>query len=248
MFGPESRLETGQHPIGGGERTHDRQVMHFTIPEIVERKDAGGSPFMTYELHLNGLHHASVRYRQLHNLHQQLKRELPNGLPVFPPKKLMMLTATQLEERKTALEKYLQLISQDPKLSGSLAFNGFLLASQLETWADHESGTLVDLHVYLMNDQKFTIRGRPTLQTDDILEVSDLFSVIGRTRRELEPFQNLAKQLAIPDELIFCFGLYLIQRHDQCLQLVRKFQENESPYIAMKAHRGDNLKLVLRKR
>jgi len=197
---------------------------------------------MTYEVHLNGLHHCSVRYRQLHNLHQQLKRELASisggncgGLPVFPPKKLMVLSSIQLEERKMALEKYLQLVSQDPRLSGGLAFNGFLLAAQQESWADSEASTgsggggqMVDLDVYLMNDQKYTVRGRCSLQTDDVLEI-------------------LGKELGIPEELIFCYGLFLIRRQEASVQIVRKFQEHESPYISMKAQHGSDLKLVLRK-
>ena len=148
--------------------------MHFTIPEALERKDTSGSSFMTYEVHLNGLHHCSVRYRQLHHLHQQLKRELPPGtpMPTFPPKKLMVLSPIQLEERKMSLERYLQLVSQEPRLSTCLAFNGFLLASQQESWADADGGTMVELDVYLMNDQKYTVRGRGSMQTEDVLEVS----------------------------------------------------------------------------
>jgi hypothetical protein len=62
-----------------------------------------------YNIHINGVFHCTVRYRQLHNLHEQLKKEYgANNLPVFPPKKLLPLSSTQLEERRAMLEKYIQ--------------------------------------------------------------------------------------------------------------------------------------------
>ena len=53
-----------------------------------------------------------------------------------------------------------------------------MLAAQQETWDPPlDGGTIghddeVDLKVFLMNDQQYNIRGRPTLQTEDILEVT----------------------------------------------------------------------------
>lgn len=50
-----------------------------------------------------------MRYKQLHNLHEQLKAEFGSDrLPSFPPKKLLPLTEAQLEERRASLEKYIQ--------------------------------------------------------------------------------------------------------------------------------------------
>ena len=51
---------------------------------------------------------------------------------------MLILSQVQVEERRYGLERYLQLISQDTRLSQTLAFNGFLLASQQETHADPE--------------------------------------------------------------------------------------------------------------
>ena len=70
------------------------------------------------------MRHCVLRFRQLHALHEQLRRELPfpsaasatasrpAALPPFPPKKLLPLTVPQLEERRAMLEKYLQRLSQ----------------------------------------------------------------------------------------------------------------------------------------
>lgn len=60
-------------------------------------------------MHINGVFHCTVRYKQLHNLHEQLKREFGVEIPHFPPKKILPLTSGQLEERRLLLEKYIQL-------------------------------------------------------------------------------------------------------------------------------------------
>ena len=87
----------------------------------------------------------------------------------------MPLTLNQLEERRIALEKYLQLLSQDPRISNGIVFNGFLLAAQQETAS--EKADEVDLEVYLMNDSKVNIHGLTILQTAEILEVSTYFEL-----------------------------------------------------------------------
>ena len=215
--------------------------------------------FQSFEVHLNGVHHCSVRYRQLHYLHQQLRKELqPTTLPMptFPPKKMLILSQAQVEERRFGIERYLQLVSQDPRLSHSLAFNGFLLAIQQETHADPERTNEVDLDVFLMNDQKITVRGWTILQTPDIIE-------------------RVCAQLGIPDWHIPHFGLFLVQRSESNvtqganieskgekekvqlkmsnnqMTLVKRLQAYESPYISLKSHPvsniGNKLKLMLRK-
>ena len=126
----------------------------------------------------------------MHHLHAQIKKELSAqpglslGLqPVqFPPKKFLsgrVLSGIQLEERRQGLERWLQLVSQPgTPTASSHALQGFMLAAQRETWAPPslsqsggEDDDVVDLDVFLMNDQKFTVRGRPSLQTEDVLEV-----------------------------------------------------------------------------
>ena len=88
----------------------------------------------------------------------------------------MPLTLNQLEERRISLEKYLQLLSQDPRISNGIVFNGFLLAAQQETAS--EKADEVDLEVYLMNDSKVNIHGLTILQTAEILEVSILKCIL----------------------------------------------------------------------
>ena len=90
----------------------------------------------------------------------------------------MPLTLNQLEDRRLGLEKYLQLLSQDPRVANGITFNGFLLAAQQETAS--EKSDEVDLDVYLMNDSKISIRGLTVLQTEEVLEVRILIRIFFR--------------------------------------------------------------------
>jgi sorting nexin-17 len=190
--------------------------MHFSIPETVAQPDDKGGAYTGYRLHINGVYHCLVRYRQLHTLHLQLRRELPApSLPAFPPKKLFHLTEGQVEERRLLLERYLQLVSQDPRVSNSQTFNTFLLAAQQET--RRERSESVSLDVFLMNEHKISLTILTVEQTDAVLE-------------------QVCKELNIPDDLIYCFSLFLIRRdEDGDITIVRKLQDFESPYISQKA-------------
>ena len=201
-------------------------------------------------VHINGVRHCIVRFRQLHALHEQLRREfMPHTLPSFPPKKLLPLTLAQIEERRIGLENYLQIVSQDPRIAHSLTFNGFLLAAQQETRS--EKMEEVGLDVFLMNDRKISVRGLTILQTEEVLEVSfkDLIpSIIPLPNFSFLFFQRVCKQLDVPDEYVYYFALYLMQRRENGdFVIVRKLQDFESPYISQKSCSSGSLKLVLRK-
>ena len=161
----------------------------------------------------------------------------------------MPLTLNQLEDRRIALEKYLQLLSQDPRTSNGMVFNAFLLAAQQETAS--EKAEEVDLEVYLMNDSKVTIHGLTILQTAEVLEVN--FTYHSYFKKHIHIFliflllQKSCTLLGVPDDLVYHFALFLVQRDDQTgeISILRKLQDYESPYISQKAF--NNVKLVLRK-
>lgn len=76
--------------------------------------------FQGFNIHINGSFHCCLRYKQLHSLHEQLKKSLPTLLlPTFPSKKLLPLTPNQLEQRRASLERYIQLgeYKDDPSCS-----------------------------------------------------------------------------------------------------------------------------------
>ncbi|KDR21557.1 sorting nexin-17 [Zootermopsis nevadensis] len=201
--------------------------MHFSIPDTEEFSDESGSTYMGYNIHINGVFHCTVRYRQLHNLHEQLKKEYgANNLPVFPPKKLLPLSSSQLEERRAMLEKYIQSVGQDPRLVNTDLFNGFLLSAQQETSC--EKSQEVPLDVFLMNGYKISLNVVTTERSDQVLE-------------------KACHQLNLPNEYVYYFSLFLINREeDGDITILRKLQDFESPYISEKSIQGVH-RVVLRK-
>lgn len=133
----------------------------------------------------------------MHCLYEQIKKEfssIASQLPPFPPKKILPLSANQLEERRLYLEKYIQagkmwcfvvifaltlpvndfffvyvLVGQEPILSNSELFNGFLLTAQQETSGHVTENATLD--VFLMNGYKISLNIQTNERSDQILEV-----------------------------------------------------------------------------
>jgi len=201
--------------------------MHFSIPDTNTDQDSAGASFTVFNLHINGAYHCSVRYRQLHSFHDQIKKEF-GSLPNFPPKKILSLTAGQLEERRVQLEKYIQTLSQNIEVSGSTTFNNFLLQAQQESQSEAVENVCIDM--YLMNGNKLSLSIVSTDQTDSVLETA-------------------AQQMSLPEDLTYYFGLYLLRKEDVGEHsIVRKLQEFESPYISLRAaNKANPHRIVIRK-
>ncbi|XP_067882146.1 sorting nexin-17 isoform X2 [Heterodontus francisci] len=202
--------------------------MHFSIPETEVLNADNGSTYVAYNIHVNGVLHCRVRYSQLYGLHEQLRKEYgTNILPHFPPKKIFTLTAAEVEQRREQLEKYIQSVRQDSLLGGSEAFNSFLRKAQQET--QQIPTQEVQLDVYLSNGQKVKVNIFSSDQTDDVLEA-------------------VAAKLALPDELVGYFSLFLIREgSDDSCSFVRKLQEFELPYISVTSLKNTEYRIVLRK-
>nr|CAD7196925.1 unnamed protein product [Timema douglasi] len=201
--------------------------MHFSIPDTEELCDDIGSTFMGYSIHVNGVFHCTVRYRQLLNLHEQLKKEYgSSNLPSFPPKKILPLSPTQLEERRAMLEKYIQTIGQDSQLVNTDILNGFLLSAQQETSC--EKSRQVPLDVYLMNGYKVSLN-------------------VLTTERSVQVLEKVCQQINLPGLYVYYFSLFLIKREeDGSITVSRKLQDFESPFISQKSIKGVN-RVTLRK-
>ncbi|XP_063407258.1 sorting nexin-17-like [Mytilus trossulus] len=203
--------------------------MHFSIPDTSALKDDGGTSYTSFNVHINGVFHCSVRYSLLNAFNEELKKEFgATVLPPFPPKKLFGMTPEKLEERRLMLERYVQIVSQEPRIANSDIFNGFLLKAQQET--QKETSEAVTLDVFLMNGYKITVKIMSTDQTEDVLE-------------------TVASQLELPEEFTYYFTLYLVRKEeDGDNSIVRKLQEFESPYISLKyANKIGSHRIVLRK-
>jgi len=180
------------------------------------------SLLQAFVIFVNGAKHCVVRFRQLHALHEQLRRDRGGSsfsLPPFPPKKLMSLSAGQLEERRWALERYLQCLCADAEIIAGVSFNGFLLAAQAETAAaEGFRGDVVNVHLMNGHEMALTVGGVGVMSADDVLE-------------------KICGQLEVPDELVHHFGLYLVERRESSggkLIVRRRLQRYESPHLSQR--------------
>nr|XP_048702118.1 sorting nexin-17 isoform X1 [Caretta caretta] len=209
--------------------------MHFSVPETESRGGEGGAaayvvrgPVRAYNVHVNGVLHCRVRYRQLLGLHEQLRKEYgANVVPAFPPKKIFTLTPAEVEQRREQLEKYMQAVRQDPVLGGSETFNSFLRKAQQET--QQIPTEEVQLEVLLSNGQKVTVTILTSDQTEDVLEA-------------------VASKLDLPEDLVGYFSLFLAREaKDGAFSFMRKLQEFELPYVSVTSLHNPEYKIILRK-
>ncbi|XP_065062712.1 sorting nexin-17-like [Rhopilema esculentum] len=204
--------------------------MLFSIPETTEILDDNGAKFRVFHVHVNGVLHCKVRYRQFADFNDKLKKEFSDHVPtrLFPGKKLFSLTADQLEERRQYLESYIQALSQDALIASSETFKEFFLATQKAT--RKASAEDVDLDIYLMNGNKFTINVLSTDETDEVLEIA--MTKIGLAR-----------------QLFHYFGLFLMKCDESGKTTgtaVRMLQDFESPFLSLKETKEQH-KIAIRK-
>ncbi|XP_050314445.1 sorting nexin-17 [Anthonomus grandis grandis] len=202
--------------------------MHFSIPDTQELNEGSGSTFIGYNIHINGVFHCTVRYKQLHNLNEQMKREFGSeNVPVFPPKKLLPLTSGQLEERRTLLEKYIQTVGQDSKIMSSNLVSGFFLSAQQETACKEKQD--INFDVYTMNNGLIKIRLPNTDSSQKVLRKS-------------------LKHINLPAEYMPFFSLYLVKVDNagNITTVLRKLLDFESPYLTQQAIRTET-RIVIRK-
>lgn len=146
-------------------------------------------------------------------------------LPQFPPKKLLPLTQNQQEQRRIQLERYLQLIGQDPIFSHSELLRLFLLKAQQESSFTESHETTLD--VYLMNGYRIQVNSYTTECTSKILE-------------------KATKNIDLTEEFVPYFALYLMRMEkDGGVTLVRKLMDFEAPFITQR--KLQDCKIVLRK-
>ncbi|XP_003699194.2 sorting nexin 17 isoform X1 [Megachile rotundata] len=199
--------------------------MHFSIPDTQEFIDSAGNTYVGYNIHINGLFHCTVRYKQLYSLHEQLTKDLNICLPPFPPKKFFPLTVNQQEERRFSLEKYIQSIGQNAVVNNSGMLNGFLLNAQQETVGGPCDDEIMD--IFLMNGSKIIVNVSTGDHSSNVL-------------------RKVCKHLKLPDQYHFYFALYIVaQDEDNSIYLLRKLQDFESPFITNKHMRVIGSRVVL---
>ncbi|XP_008549065.2 sorting nexin-17 [Microplitis demolitor] len=201
--------------------------MHFSIPDTQEFIDGSGNSFVSYNIHINGLFHCSVRYKQMLNLHEQLVKEIDITLPTFPPKKFFPLTANQQEDRRLSLEKYIQTIGQNPAINNSELLNGFLLNAQQETSARVMEND--EFLVHLMNNQQIKLQISTGDSSSKVLE-------------------KVCRHLNLPPEYDSYFSLFIVVENENGdVNILRKLHDFESPLLTRANINFTNVQVVLGK-
>lgn len=147
-------------------------------------------------------------------------------LPPFPSKKFLPLTQNQLEQRRSHLERYIQLVGQDPVLSKCELLRVFLLNAQQESAQIQSHEITVD--VYLMNGYRIPVTCYSTDYTSKVLE-------------------KAARNIDLAPEFVEYFTLYLMRTEQNGeTTLIRRLMDFEAPYITQRIL--DDCQIVIRKR
>ncbi len=149
--------------------------MHISIPnteEVLEEVPGSKGPptaFQTYNIHINGTFHCSVRYSALRLLHLALKKKYGAGcLESFPSKSLFYLSGEDVNSRRYHLQRWLQRIGGQQVVVQGEIFQTFLLNAQEEVKRAEEIE--VQVEIFLANGKSVKLAILSTDQTDDVLE------------------------------------------------------------------------------
>ncbi|KAH8333602.1 hypothetical protein KR059_001164, partial [Drosophila kikkawai] len=195
-------------------------TMHFSIPDTQE---LGSSPTYTaYNIHINGVYHCRLRYKQLHSLNEQLRRHCGGvSLPAFPPKRLLPLTNGQLETRRSALEQYLQMVGQDGRIARSAHMQQFLQRAQLDT------ALAEDMVTSDCEEQQLEVQVYTSPASERLLVSCSVQQNAGAL------LKAVCQELQLPEDQTRFFCLFLVRRMRKTdeMHLVRRLMDFESPYI-----------------
>ncbi|XP_058794452.1 sorting nexin-17 [Phymastichus coffea] len=200
--------------------------MHFSVPDTQELIDEAGNAYLGYNVHINGLFHCTVRYKQLHNLHEQLSKDMEIPLPPFPPKKFFPLTANQQEDRRLLLDKYIQTIGQNTTINSTELLNGFLLNAQLEGAVYPIEDENLD--IFFMNGSQVNLNVTQAENSGKIL-------------------RKVCKHIKLDDKFHQYFSLFIVYQDEGNFVVIRKLEEFESPIITQRNMHKIETRIILGK-
>ncbi|CAF1098776.1 unnamed protein product [Adineta steineri] len=198
--------------------------MHFSIPDATEisaKNSNNQQSYTLFNIHINGVHHCSVRYSQLRTFNEELQRLLPSAMAnieIFPPKKFFSLSPKETEDRRVLLEHYLQSIVQNKFIITSSYFKEFFLNAQRETFTTEsfDNNDKINLTICLLNNHELIIENlSPNDNTSRLLDACAL-------------------KLQVQQDFLTYFSLYLYEQKDNQLNIIRPLYEFESPYLSLK--------------
>jgi sorting nexin-17 len=215
--------------------------MYFSIPDTTEisaKRSSTQHAYTLFNIHINGIHHCSLRYSQLRTFNDELQRLLPNSMiniQPFPPKKLFNLSLREIDERRLLLERYLQSIVQNKTVISSLYFNSFFLNAQHET--------ILNESIEKNFPEKISLTIQFLNQHEIIIE-------------NLSPYDNTMKlldactnKIQLDKEYLSYFSLFFYEHKNDELYIIRPLFPFESPYFSLKQTKkiNENYCIVFKK-
>ena len=167
--------------------------MQLMIPSITEQSDDKGK-YVAYDIYLNSIYFASVRYSIFLGLHEVLKAKglLTAGI-IFPAKKFFNLAPDQIQQRRESLESYMRAVINLPNIFSLPAVTDFFRMAQQNTF--QLSMVAAELPVFLPNGDSFMVDILSTDTTEEVLLL-------------------IANKLDFPTELMHHFNLFLLHEED----------------------------------
>ena len=199
--------------------------MQLVIPSVTEQSDDKGK-YIAYDIYLNSIYFASVRYSVFLNLHEALKAKgiIPPGT-VFPVKKFFNLTQDQIKQRRQALENYMRSIISIPKIFSLSDVTDFFRNAQQYTYQLSMFAT--EIQIFLPNNESFTLDILSTDTTEELLLL-------------------IANKLDFPPELMHHFNLFLVHTEEEDsapaakkskpAKYIRILMPYESPFLSLETH------------
>lgn len=197
--------------------------MFFSIPDTTEvsaRNSSNKQAYTLFNIHINGIHHCSLRYSQLRTFNEELHLLLPTAMTQmesFPPKKLFSLSIKETDERRILLEHYLQSIVQNKLIITTSYFNEFFLNAQRDTFAMKSMGNeeKINFKINLLNKHQLTIENlSPNDSTIRLLDAC-------------------ASKIQLQEDFISYFALYFYVENKNQLDILRPLYDFESPYLSL---------------
>ena len=198
--------------------------MQLMIPSVTEQSDDKGK-YIAYDIYLNSIYFASVRYSTFLELHDVLKAKglVPAGI-IFPAKKFFNLTPDQIQLRRVSLESYMRAVIILPNIFTLPALIDFFRMAQQNTY--QLNMVSAELPVFLPNGDSFTVDILSTDTTEEVLLL-------------------IVNKLDFPPELMHHFNLFLSHEEDEDEpedgvkkkpkppKYTRILMSYESPYLAV---------------
>ncbi|CAF2028649.1 unnamed protein product [Rotaria magnacalcarata] len=199
--------------------------MYFSIPDTTEvsaKRSSNQQAHTLFNIHINGIHHCSLRYSQLHAFHDELQRSFPVSMihiQPFPPKKIFSLSLRETDERRLLLERYLQSVVQHKSLVASSYVNDFFFNAQRETFLNESINKTfpekINFTIHLLNQHKITIEN---------LSAND------NTSKLLDACAN---KIQLDNEYLTYFSLFFYEQKNNQLSIIRPLFSFESPHLSL---------------